>query len=96
MFDDIDFNTLCSCARLLIEHGASINAYDRNHKTPLHRAVSSAEFWGSDADLSRLLLENGADVNAEDDNGLTPFQIATSKGYRSTAQLLLDHGASVE
>ena len=49
-----------------------------------------------DADLSRLLLENGADVNAEDDNGLTPFQIATSKGYRSTAQLLLDHGASVE
>ena len=57
MFGDIDFNTLCSCARLLIEHGASINAYDRNHKTPLHRAVSSARFWGSDADLSRLLLK---------------------------------------
>ena len=89
--------TLCSCARLLIEHGANVNAYDRNHKTPLHLAVSfSDDFDDPNADFLRLLLENGAHVDVEDDNGLTPFQIATSEGYHEIAQLLIDHGASVE
>ncbi|KAN0136403.1 Ankyrin repeat-containing domain protein, partial [Lactarius tabidus] len=63
--------------RLLIEHGASVNAYDKNHQTPLHW-LSSCE--DPDVDSLRLLLENGADVDVEDGEGLTPFQIASSKG----------------
>ena len=93
--------TLRPCVCLLIEQGAIVNAYDRDHKTPLHLAVSSQlSSWDEDtepnANFLRLLLENGADVNVSDDNGLTPFQIAKSKGYHEIAQLLLDHGASVE
>ncbi|KAN0136444.1 ankyrin [Lactarius tabidus] len=82
--------------RLLIEHGASVNAYDKNHQTPLHR-LSSCDY--PDDESLRLLLENGADVDVEDDEGLTPFQIASSKGesiwHREIAQLLLDHRASI-
>ncbi|KAN0136414.1 ankyrin repeat domain protein, partial [Lactarius tabidus] len=77
--------------RLLIEHGASVNAYDKNHQTPLHRVSSCSP----NTDSLRLLLENGADVDVEDDEGLTPFQIASSKGHHEIAQLLLDHRSSI-
>ncbi|KAN0136448.1 ankyrin, partial [Lactarius tabidus] len=78
--------------RLLIEHGASVNAYDKNHQTPLHW-LSSCD--NPDVDSLRPLLENGADLDVEDDEGLTPFQRASSKGHRWIAQLLLDHRASI-
>ncbi|KAN0136408.1 Ankyrin repeat-containing domain protein, partial [Lactarius tabidus] len=78
--------------RLLIEHGASVNAYDKNHQTPFHRLSSCDD---PDVDSLRLLLENGADVDVEDDEGLTPFQRASSKGHDKIAQLLLDHRASI-
>ena len=79
-------------ARLLIEHGASVNVYDKNLQTPLHRISISRK---PDADLLRLLLENGADVHAQDDKGLTPLQIASEKGHHEIAQLLLNHRASI-
>ena len=82
--------------RVLIEHGASVNAFDKNHQTPLHR-LSSCQYPSAGA--LRLLLENGADVDVEDDKGLTPFQIASAKGesrmHREIAQLLLDHRNSI-
>ena len=78
--------------RLLIEHGASVNACDKNHQTPLHRLSSCKD---PKTDSLRLLLEKGADVDAEDDKGLTPFQIASAKGHGEIAQLLLDHCARI-
>ena len=84
--------------RVLIEHGASVNAYDKNHQTPLHCLSSCQE---PNADSLRVLLENGADVDVEDDKGLTPFQIASalakeeSEEHREIAQLLLDHRNSI-
>ena len=63
----------------LIENGASVNPYDRNHKTPLHLASSRYIAVHSLC----LLLENGADVDVEDDEGLTIFQIVLSaRSYR--------------
>ena len=67
--------------QLLIEHGASVNAYDKNHQTPLHRLSSCDD---PNADCLRLLLENGADVDVEDDEGLTAIQIASSKENSSS------------
>lgn len=75
----------------LIEHGAGVNAYDWNHKTPLHRLASSQ---CPNADSLHLLLENGADVDVEDDEGLTPIQIASASSFKihhQITRMLLDH-----
>ena len=78
--------------RLLIEHGASVNACDKNHQTPLHRLSSCKD---SKTDSLRLLLEKGADVDAEDEKGLTPDQIALAEGHHEIAQLLIGHCACI-
>jgi ankyrin repeat protein len=83
-----------TAVRLLIEHGASVNAYDKNHQTPLHW-VSSCDEPNANVSSLRLLLKNGADVDVWDDKGLTAFQIASAKGHRRIAQLLLDHSARI-
>jgi len=57
--------------RLLISHGADLEARDKRGQTPLFAAVESAR-----ADAARLLLASGADVNATDSNGLTPLDMA--------------------
>ena len=74
--------------RLLIEHGASVNAYDKSHQTPLHR-LSSCRY--PNAKSLTLLLENGADVDVEDDEGFTPYQIALAEEHYKMAWLLMDH-----
>lgn len=78
--------------RLLIEHGASVNVYDKHHQTPLHMVLSR---WDSNTDSLRVLLENGADVDVEDDKGFTPFQIALAEERYEAARLILDHRARI-
>jgi hypothetical protein len=75
-------------AKLLLEHGADVNAKDKYGGTPLHRAVLT-----EDADVVTLLLEHGADVNAKDKYGGTPLHLAAAKGHADIARLLLEHGA---
>ena len=81
--------------RVLIKHGANVNACDKNHQTPLHR-VSSC--WDPNSDSLSLLLENGADVDIVDNEGLTPFEIASSQGNRhdKITQLLFEHRISTK
>lgn len=54
------------CARLLIDHGAQVNASDRYHMTPLLYASQT----GSTA-LAQLLISANADVNAKEVRGWT-------------------------
>jgi ankyrin repeat protein len=62
---------LQNVSRLLLEHGADINARRDNLSTPLHNAVR-----GKVVEVVRVLLEHGASVGAEDRWGQTPFQVA--------------------
>lgn len=75
--------------RLLIKHGADVNAWDDAHTvTPLLAAV----YW-ENRDAIRLLLEAGADPNVESDEGQLPLRWAIERDDIEMAQLLLRHGA---
>ena len=56
-------------AKLLLEHGADVNARDVNGETPLHWAVRNNR-----VKEARLFLDHGAEVNLLDRKGRTPFQ----------------------
>ena len=80
-------------ARLLIEHGADVNAlaYENNHEwtTPVVLAA-----WEGGIDVLRLLLENGANPNSKSSNGVTPLSTATRHKKQERVDLLRQHGAT--
>jgi ankyrin repeat protein len=59
---------LPNVARLLLEHGADVNARENDHSTPLHVAAQ----YGKTA-VVRVLLEHVANVGAEDEDRKTAF-----------------------
>jgi hypothetical protein len=72
-----------SVVRLLLEHGADVNAQSQDGWSPLHRASS----YGA-LEVVRLLLEHGADVEAKKDDGKTALQLAAEKGHDKVVELL--------
>jgi len=70
-------------ARLLIEHGADVNARAANDFTPLHESAASGKI-----DFAQLLLEHGADVNAQASDGKTPLDYARERGQHEMVELL--------
>lgn len=70
--------------RLLIEHGAAINATDKDGLTALHHAAMNEH----STDIIEFLVSHGANVNARTQRGSTPLDIAISC-RSSTAQLSL-------
>ena len=59
--------------RLLIDHGANVNAKDQTNSTPLHLASSVGSI-----DTVRLLIDHSADVTAQDVHRMTPLHMAAS------------------
>jgi transcription elongation factor Elf1 len=78
-------------AKLLIQHGANVNATDKNGETPLH----SAAFTNFDGHAIRLLIASGANVNAKDHFGRTPLFVAASCTNTEVVEQLLDSGADI-
>ena len=84
-FTDISFDNpqlLPDVTRLLLEHGADVNAQIDHHDagdndyegvTPLHLAAADHRR----VEVVRVLLEHGANVGAEDIKGRTPLHDAT-------------------
>ena len=69
--------------RLLLDHGADVNARQQMGYTPLHGAASSGN--GAMVDL---LLSRGADRSAKSDDGKTPADIADARGHAELAARL--------
>jgi ankyrin repeat protein len=76
---------------LLITHKADVNAADTNGLTPLHYAALA-----DNGKAVKLLLARGAHPDVRDKvDGNTPLIIATGKGYKDVAEVLLANGADV-
>ena len=82
--------------RLMLQHGADVNAFDAFGKTPLMYGAISDVF---PVDVVKLLIERGADVNAKcrhekgGDAGLTVLDIAKLNGHTPIVELLVKAGA---
>ncbi|KAF7712366.1 Nucleoside phosphorylase and ankyrin repeat domain-containing protein [Penicillium ucsense] len=70
-------------ARLLIERGVNIEAFDTNGENSLHIATRN----GNKA-LVRMLLDEGADVRATTSSGLTPISIANLQKHDEITRAL--------
>ncbi|KAH9955976.1 ankyrin repeat-containing domain protein [Lactifluus volemus] len=75
--------------RLLLDHGADVNATKQDHRRSLHLASSSGY-----PEIVKLLLERGADIHVLDDDGRTPSQEASRRGYRRIVKLLSEYGCN--
>jgi F-type H+-transporting ATPase subunit beta len=75
-------------ARLLLEHGAAVNATTGVGQTPLHHAALR-----KNREMARLLLEHSAAPNLADKAGRTPVDWAALKRSAPVVDLLVQHGA---
>ena len=78
--------------RLLLDHGADVNARDEDGSTRLHQSSfripgPSDPGWGS-AEGTHLLLEHGAKIDAENNKGETPSLVALGAEYHGMGELL--------
>ena len=79
--------------RLLLIHGADVDAQDDGLSTPLHLASCKGL-----PKLTKLLLEHGANVHMQNSDGRTPLHCVTQYRHRDldTMRLLLKHDADVD
>src|SRR5688572_182089 len=75
-------------ARILLDHGADIEAVAKNGiaNRPLHAALAGKE----SPEVIDLLLARGADVNARAEADATPLHLAAARGNMAFTRRLLD------
>ncbi|KAG6623080.1 ankyrin-like protein [Phytophthora cinnamomi] len=89
--EDEEESVQLQMARLLLEHGADVNAANTATATPLHHAMRRY-----DLELMDVLLAHGADVNLRNRFGDTPLhQAARLALFPIMWQKLLEHGADL-
>lgn len=88
LFSAIDSDDIKLVKAALIE-GASINARNNRHETPLVRLA-----WMRDkVEMFELLLRSGVDINAQDKWGCTALHHVAYFNYDNIVKLLLEYGA---
>ena len=77
--------------RLLLSHGAAVNAKQVDGRTPLYMAAS----MGNAGSLVKLLLQTGANPSLATANGMTPLMAAAVRGDVEALTGLVDQKADV-
>lgn len=96
-FDSLDNNQKPNIIQMLLEAGANVNLANITGATPL--MISSKQV---DLAIGTLLINAGADVNAVDNEGESALfwifvsDVAEDIDVMTMAELLLDHGATVD
>lgn len=72
-----------AAAKLLLEHGAPVNARQNGGWAPIHAAAQNG-----DQAMAELLLNYGADPGIVNDDGKTPAIIAREQGHEAIAVLM--------
>jgi ankyrin repeat protein len=80
-------------SQFLLDHGASLDARDREGFTLLMQAVLSMEPAADRDRMVEWLLGKGVDANAKNDRGDTAYLLAARMGSPSTLPLLVKAGA---
>ena len=80
-----------SIVKMLLKHGANVNAKAEFGHTPLNFASDRAY----SIKMMKLLIENGADINARDHLGRSPLIVAVDKRNSKMAEFLIANGADV-
>jgi uncharacterized protein len=75
--------------RILIEHGADVNAKQEAGWTALHAASQNG-----DVEMVRLLIAGGAQVHARADNNQNALDLALTKGHQAVVDILDVYAAS--
>jgi len=84
------------CVKLLVDHGADINAESKNQMQvrPIHSAVAHRQAQVA-FEMAEYLLANGALVNVVQHGGWTPLHQAAAHGQEKIVRLLLRYNADV-
>ena len=77
-------------AKLLIDHGASVDGLDDRLGTPLHFAAKKGR-----TEVVKLLIQSAANVNAVDDLLQSPCMNAAEYGFLEPIQALVEGGADL-
>jgi ankyrin repeat protein len=80
-------------SQFLLDHGASLDAKDREGFTLLMQVVLSMEPRVDRDRMVEWLLGKGVDANAKNDRGDTAYLLAARMGSPSILQLLVRAGA---
>jgi uncharacterized protein (TIGR02145 family) len=87
-------------AKLLIAHGADVNAFDK-YRGPVQpwdlsgTILQVAINYGESEEMAEVLVGSGARLGQKDPNGNTELHLAVLKGYVDLVQLLAARGADV-
>ncbi len=76
--------------RLLLDHGANVNARNNEGAQSLHFAAGDGS-----VERIKLLCDAGADLNTQSKSG-TPLHWAAAKGRSKAIRLLIDKGANID
>ncbi len=88
----IDVGGSIEVVKLLMQHGADVNAWDEgHHETPI---LSACDEEPESVEPARLLLEAGANPNVRRSDGESPLRLAARYKNVALAELLLKHGAA--
>jgi len=89
--DDLEIHSKIALVKLLLSHGANVNAKDGFGQTPLFKALYTGHI-----DVMELLIDHGADVNAKNKmDGGTVLHDAAYDGDLESVKFLVSHGADV-
>ncbi len=74
-------------SRMLLEHGADVNATQADDSAPMHEAAGNGQL-----EMVQLLIEFGAEVNQKMSDGRTPLAVAEQAGHIKVMEFLKAHG----